>query len=323
MYDDINPSVETPSPEGEGKNADVVDISNREDTSADSGSENAPQSKPDEQGKDSHGDETWQHKYQTLQGMYNAEVPRFHAQLQDLQQRNQQMEQLISTMQAAPTPTPIDTPVPASLLTEDEIDEYGESIDIMRKVSQEISGRYEQQIVNLQQQVQQLTGSVIPRVEQLASQQAQSSEQSFWASLQTEVPNWREINDNPQFQNWLLEIDPLSGLSRQTYLDDAQRNQDHRRVASFFQSWNSANGTSVAQPNRSNSNSELERQVSPGKSHSGGTTHTQEARTYTPQDITKFFTDVRMGKFKGKEEERDKLERDIFAAQAEGRIVNA
>jgi hypothetical protein len=45
--------------------------------------------------------------------------------------------------------------------------------------------------------------------------------------------------------------------------------------------------------------------------------------TYTANDIKTFFSDVQRGKFKGKEQERDRKERDIFAAQREGRIVTA
>jgi hypothetical protein len=44
---------------------------------------------------------------------------------------------------------------------------------------------------------------------------------------------------------------------------------------------------------------------------------------YAPGDIAKFFNDVKQGKYKGKEAERDRIERDIFAAQREGRIANA
>jgi len=137
------------------------------------------------------------------------------------------------------------------------------------------------------------------------------------------LPNWRDINDNQDFQSWLLEVDPLSGISRQTYLDDAQRNQDSRRVASFFTSWQSATGAAVAQPNRSNANSELERQITPGKGRSGGTTPVGESKTYTAADLTAFYTKVREGKFEGQKEKRDAIERDIFAAQRDGRIVQA
>ena len=42
--------------------------------------------------------------------------------------------------------------------------------------------------------------------------------------------------------------------------------------------------------------------------------------TYSPEDIRRFFDDVRTGKYKGREQERSRIERDIFAAQREGRI---
>ena len=39
--------------------------------------------------------------------------------------------------------------------------------------------------------------------------------------------------------------------------------------------------------------------------------------------MKKFLNDVRAGKYRGREPERDRIERDIFAAQREGRIVQA
>ena len=313
LYNDIN--GETGSPEnGETPALEVVQ------TPPTSVEEPAQSPAPAEQGGGNQDDETWQQKYQTLQGMYNADVPRLNAQVQELSQRGQQMEQLVATMQNAPAPAPEPTPAPASALTSDEMEEYGESIDVMRKVSQEVAGQYQQKIDQLEQTIGQLQGTVVPRVEQLASQQAQTAEQGFWSELTVVIPNWRDVNENQDFQSWLLDVDPLSGLTRQTYLDDAQRNLDVTRVASFFQSWQSSTGAVVAQPNRTAS--ELEKQVSPGKGRSGSTT-TGEAKTYTPQDITKFFDKVRTGGFKGKEGERDVIERDIFAAQRDGRIVPA
>ena len=112
----------------------------------------------------------------------------------------------------------------------------------MRKVSQEITGGYQQQIDSLNATIQQLQGQVVPRVEQIANQQTQSIEQNFWSALSDAVPNWREINDSPEFQTWLLEIDPLTNMTRQTYLDGAQRDMDANRVANFFTSWVQANG---------------------------------------------------------------------------------
>jgi hypothetical protein len=64
----------------------------------------------------------------------------------------------------------------------------------------------------------------------------------------------------------------------------------------------------------------LEKQVTPGRARSAGTPQTNKGKVYTPEDIKKFFNDVRSGKYRGREQERDRIERDIFNAQRENRI---
>ena len=100
------------------------------------------------------------------------------------------------------------------------------------------------------------------------------------------------------------EIDPLTGISRQTYLEDAQANLDSNRVAQFFMSWPGAKSTPVAQTNRKVPSEQLEKQVSPGRGRSGTNTMPSEGQTYSPADIEYFFNDVRKGKYRGREEER-------------------
>ena len=43
--------------------------------------------------------------------------------------------------------------------------------------------------------------------------------------------------------------------------------------------------------------------------------------TYTRPQISAFYRDVTAGKYRGKEAESEQIERDIFAATNEGRIV--
>jgi hypothetical protein len=257
-------------------------------------------------------EETTTQKYRTLQGMYNAEVPRLHQQNRELQQRLASMEQLMATMSSQPTKPA----TKEALVTQQDIDDYGDSIEMMRKVAREEFGAYLGKINTIEKSITQ----VVPQVQTIAQQQRLSAEQQFWADLASTVPNFRQINDNKQFQKWLLEVDPLTGIKRQTYLEDAQRSLDARRVASFFITWLSQN------PQKSNKStnsqrSQLETQIAPGRSRSSSGNNVNEPRTYTPKDISTFFADVRMGKYKGKEQERDRIERDIFAAQKDGRIV--
>ena len=288
---------------------------------ADSGDEQAPAPKPQEQDGGDKTEKTLEQKYKTLQGMYNAEVPRLHAEKRELTNRVQQLEQLIATMNAKPA----QQQAPAQkLITEQDMEDYGDSIEVMRRVFREEMSSKDAEINELRHLVRQLQGTVVPQVHQLSRSHAVSNEQRFWADLQTAVPDWQDINGSAEFQSWLLEVDPLTGIPRQTYLDDAQRNLDVRRVANFFSAWKGMTGVPDARTHReAQPASELERQVAPGKGRSGGSRPQGEAKTYSTEDIRKFFTDVQKGKYRGKEAERDRIERDIFAAQREGRIVNA
>ena len=304
----------TPAPADENSASNNAAPSHgNEQSHSDSSAENDPNS------------ETYAQKWRTLQGMYNAEVPRLHSQNRELNSRVQQMEQLLASLSAQPRQSEQPVNV-APLVTDNDVAEYGESLDVMRRVTREELYPVASKIAQLEQVIRQLQTNVVPQVQAVAQRQAMTAEQQFWSDLSGAVSNWRDINDDTAFQSWLLEVDPLTGISRQTYLEDAQRNLDVRRVASFFQTWNELTGkANVAQTNRRNASaSELERQVAPGRSKNTGTPSNGSAKTYSPDDIKKFFNDVRSGKYRGREAERDRIERDIFAAQRDGRItVNA
>lgn len=272
-------------------------------------------------GADSQAEDFTQ-KYKTLQGMYNAEVPRLHQQNREMTQRLQQMEQLLATMSQQPAASAAPQQVVDKFVTDKDVEEYGDSIDMMRKVSREELSSVAQRLSQIEQALRQMQTSVVPQVQAVAQRQHVSAEQQFWAELGAAVPTFRDVNANEAFQTWLLETDPLTGITRQTYLDDAQRALDARRVANIFRTWMEASGqAAVAQSPGKAPTAELEKQVSPGRSRSTGTpASANQGKMYTPQDIQKFFNDVRAGKYKGREQERSRIERDIFAAQRENRI---
>lgn len=270
-----------------------------------------------------------QQKYRTLQGMYNAEVPRLHAQNRDLGSRIQQLEQLLATFSSAPAAAaPAAGPAAAPqqrLVSDKDVEDYGDSIEVMRKVSREELSALAARLASIEASLQQVQTKVVPQVQAVAHRQAETAQQKFWSDLTTAVPEWRSVNDNEAFQAWLLEVDPLTGIARQTYIEDAQRALDARRVAAFFQTWLKSTGQapvaqSTGSATASATTSELEKQVAPGRARSAGAPQSNKGKVYTPADIRKFFDDVRSGRYKGREQERDRVERDIFAAQRENRI---
>lgn len=275
--------------------------------------------------------ESYEQQWRSLQGMYNATNNRLQSVTEtnkEYQSRIAQMEQLLASLSTVPSNT---APIMANqnLVSESDRNDYGESIDVMRKVSREELYPVAAKIASIEATINQLAASlntsVLPQVQRVAHQQAMSSEERFWTALSNSVPNWQQINNDSGFQNWLLSIDPLTGISRQTYLEQAQNSLDVNRVAAFFQSYSESSGKFLAdanaQPNRSAVSSQLEKQVNPGRSKGGSPPATQNAKTYTAADITDFFNKVRQGVYRGKEDERDRIERDIFAAQRDGRIV--
>src|SRR5215831_19328564 len=68
----------------------------------------------------------------------------------------------------------------------------------------------------------------------LQAQLARETSRSVDAALDRAVPNWREINRDPRWLNWLLLPEPLSGRSRQLLLDDATARGNAASVIALF-----------------------------------------------------------------------------------------
>lgn len=319
------------APEGSGSEEPTDQQQSTQPADSEQPTETAVQPQVNEQtpagdNSEDENSETFAQRWRSLQGSYNAQVRANR----DLQQRLQNMEQLLATMSAQPTAAaPAATPAPVAapkLVSEKDVEEYGDSLDVMRKVTREELHNFSSRLSQIEAAISQMQSSVVPQVQAVAKRQAATAEQQFWADLSSAVTNWRQINDNPTFQEWLLQSDPLTGITRQTYLEDAQQALDAKRVANIFRTWLANTGQAAdAQQTKRSAASELEKQVAPGRTKSGSAAPatTNKERTYTPEDIRKFFNDVRAGKYKGREQERDRIERDIFAAQRENRIVNA
>jgi hypothetical protein len=313
---------------GTGSDAEVgqetVDAGDDTPTADANANDNAAQVSGDEQtsgtsNTEDENSETYAQRWRSLQGSYNATV----RQKTELEQRVAQMEQLLASLSAQQSAAPARTEQaqPERLVSDQEINEYGESIDVMRKVSREELIPVAQRLAQIEGLLQQMQANVVPQVQAVAQRQQVSAEQQFWSDLTAYVPNWREVNDNDGFQSWLLDIDPLTGVARQTYLEEAQRSLDAYRVSAFFRTWLESTGQAFVAQSAPVISNELEKQVAPGRSRGAGSSAAKQPKTYSPDDIKKFFNEVRSGKYKGREQERDRIERDIFAAQREGRIV--
>jgi len=266
---------------------------------------------------------TYAQRWRSLQGVYHST----QTQLQTAQQRVESLENVIAMMKTAPA-VQADSPKPGtSYVTDKDREEYGDDmVDFASRAAKQENAQLRDelnaalgQIQALGQQFQQLQGQVVPTVRQVAQTQQQNAQQGFFNALTKNMPNWEALNGDRAFHQWLLTPDPLTGITRQTYLEDAQKSLDVSRVLSIFKAFAPVTETPSA-PSRKAPTSELELQVAPGRSLSAQAPSSNDARKWTRGEITKLYDDNRRGEFRGREDEFKSLERDLFAAQKEGRI---
>jgi len=262
-------------------------------------------------------------RYRTLQGMYNADVPRMRTQLHEKDLQITGLTQRVAALEASkPAAPPSDDQT--KYVTEEDEEEYGKALDVMRKAAKEEVASYQARIADLEAKISQLNG-VAPTVEELKQHADNMEKKAFWDAIEGAVPDWRKINEDQGFKSWLLEVDSVTGANRQQFLRDAQATRDSRRVIGFFEEWKRITAgttkpkTTPSAPHTT-PRSELEHQISPGPSRASPAT-TREPKVYTRKDISDFYRDVAAGKYSGRQAERGQIEADIFAAQREGRIT--
>ena len=114
------------------------------------------------------------------------------------------------------------------------------------------------------------------------------------------MPNWKEIDNDPRWRQWLLFSDPLNGRPRQSLLNEAIAQGNATRVLSFFRGYLAEAGQS------------------PQPQHAPSAPTSK--RTYTRADITRYSDLYRRGRIS--EADYAKLSADIHAAIGENRIAD-
>jgi hypothetical protein len=281
-----------------------------------------PAQAPAQQPAEDENSDTYAQRWRSLQGVYN----RTAQEVSQYKQRVDQLEQLIANM-AASQPAPVQQqPTMQQFVTEKDAETFGDDlIDVARRITRDEMAPLVGAVQALREEIGNLRG-VVPVVNNVAAQARMSAEERFFNALAKVVPDWEQVNGDARFHQWLLTPDPLTGITRQTYLVDAQQQHNVPLVANIFNAWKEISGAAQvpqsAGPNRAKS--ELEKQVAPGRTLAAPAPQSQvNERTYTPADIQSFYDDVRKGVFKGRDAERAEIERDIFLAQREGRIQRA
>jgi hypothetical protein len=283
------------------------------------------------------GEVYWEQRFRVLQGKYNAETKRDRDTITTLQRDMDSLRGVLATVQtqlaAKPAEPPKPAPAPTPKVTQKEIEEYGE--DLLDAASRFAAQQWEPIVVQLRSELSDLRAEVAStKSTAVAARQsvAMSAREQMFATLDKEITDWRAINTDDQFKEWLGQEDEMSGETRQTLLLRAYERNDAKRVMRFFASYKAEHaggsqpapaGQPAADPGQQPTGKprvDPAQFVAPARGRSAPRPVSTQQIVWTPADIAAFYSDVQRGLYKKNPQERDRLERDIFDAQATGRV---
>lgn len=253
-------------------------------------------------------EEKWEQKYKTLKGMYDAEVPRLHADMRDLKAQVDNLRKAAETKPAEQA-KPV---VAEKLVTDADVEAFGSDlIEVQRKVAREVAAEFRGELDAMRAENGKLR-------EQLNSTDTQVSEAGFEQRLYRMVPDFAAVNTDPQWINWLNEIDPLLRAPRSSVAQQAFNRGDAEGVAHYVSLFRQS--ISSVEPTADKTN-ELELQIQPNRSATSTPPNSQKGKTYTNADIEKMFRKATDLGIRGQTDAAKKLEAEIDAAFMEGRVT--
>jgi hypothetical protein len=173
-------------------------------------------------------------------------------------------------------------------LTDQDVQNYG--TDLIAFTQRAAADVVAPHLQNLEQQNAELQ-------RQVATERRKRLDQEVEAA----VPNYREIDNDPRWHQWLLQTDPLNGVVRQQILNDAINAGSVSRVAAFFRGF-------LQQVGHRSGAVQARSAMAPG-------------RVYSRGQIKEMYELHRKGKLIG--DEWAQIEQEIIRAGAEGRILGA
>lgn len=279
----------------------------------------------------------WEQRYKSLKGRHDQLGNENRA----MAGRMANMEQTLATLSAPPSqpsnpdfrfgaPRPAAPPQTkhppvdpnAFQLTDQERADYGdEFLGVVGK-------RAMQEVFPVLESIRAENEQLKRQLSQVGSRVAQTSQMTLEQQLDSHLPDWRQVNHDPNFLNWLALTDPYSGVRKQDLLTAAYNSGDAGRVLAFFNGFLSDEAAvdPARAPKPVNGGGgppkvPLETFAAPGRARTtAGPTPPAEKPVISRDQISAFYAKVAAGHYRGNDAEKNRLEGMIFEAQREGRI---
>lgn len=254
--------------------------------------------------------EVWEHKYKTLQGLFNREVPTLQNQVKDLRT---QLETAVARLNEAADAKAKPSEPAAPVADPKDVENFGSDlVEMVQRTAERMFGRAASELQGQAARIEQRLAQLEQALQGTHETVAMTAEQSFFDRLTKMVPDWEQINANDAFLAWLAEVDPVYGHPRQSALNAAQQSMNAERAAAVFKAF-AATQPSAPKPNA------VAKQVSPKAAATAAPT-SQTKPILTQQQVVDYYNAKRRGEYRGQEAEVQRIEAMINLAIAEGRV---
>jgi hypothetical protein len=256
--------------------------------------------------------EDWKHKYDVLQGKYNKEIVELRDQIAELQNT---IKGMATPAIASPSePEPQFTPEPIQPFSDEDVDIYGKDmVDFNVRMAESIAEQ---------------------KLKPVIEKQKRTEEQMFRQNLAMRVPDWENIDTDPDFLVWLNQPVPqANGYTRHAFLMQAYEDRNLDSVSKFFEAFKQQKSQQPpavpdpvalpgGQPNDPTyvPGDEFEGQVVPPQVPSNGMPEGKPV--FKQSDVREFYSQMTTDRRRQKDPRWLERQTQIEAAYAEGRITS-
>lgn len=235
-------------------------------------------------------------RYAVLKGKFDNENPQLKQQVKDLEKQKADLEAKIAQKYESGELT--------GLSDEDRRLAGEDLVKVIAKAAREVAAS-------------EFDARIKPFSENVTTLQRQS-EANYYATLDSQVPDWELQNEDPNFIAWLNAVDPASGSLRFDLLKRAEQGRQGFRVADIFKAFREKREIGAQAPSVQASQPPLD----PPAGGEGEVPNLEggQKKIWLQSEIRGFYNDKRRGLYAGKDDEARAIEADILAAGREGRV---
>lgn len=252
----------------------------------------------------------WEHKYKVLKGKYDKEVPRLNKELRMLRQEKENISQRMALLEQVVAEVMSRSSRQSSAPAEPVIEE-DEDVKRVKSDYPEIYNAVTKLVEK------KLTREVRPELDQVKATTAQSA---FYGRLDTLLPEWRAINSDPEFLEWLSQpSDELPTKTKHQLLMIAFNEGDANAVASFFRRFISSTKRTSDGEEVTAVKTQAEKSVAPPYRKTAQSGKESSKKIYTESEIKQFYTDLALNKIPA--DKKGALEQQILQAIMDNRVL--